>query len=389
MRKTISSLFPAALAFIAAWGASSCTESKFHVEGNITDAKDSVLYFENMGLDGIAVIDSARLDESGSFSFKGKQPEAPEFYRLRIAGQIINLAVDSNEVITVKARYATMPTDYEVSGSEDCARIKELSVMQIDLQKRAVALERRQDLGADAIRDSLLNMVNAYKERVKTEYIFKEPKAASSYFALFQTLGNYLIFNPRSNRDDIKVYAAVATSWDTYYAGAVRGQNLHNIALEGLKNERIARAESNKVIDKSKITHAGLIDIQLTDNKGQRRSLTELKGKVVLLDFHVFGMSESPKRILMLRELYNKFHAKGFEIYQVSLDPDEHFWKQQTAALPWISVRDADGIGSQRLRIYNVQSLPEYFLIDRSNSLVGRSQQIKDLEAKINWLLTD
>lgn len=386
MRKTISSLFPAAFAFIAAWSASSCTESKFQVEGNITDAKDSVLYFENMGLDGIAVIDSVKLGESGSFSFKGNQPEAPEFYRLRIANQIINLAVDSNEVITVKAQYATMPTAYEISGSEDCARIKELSVMQIDLQKRAIALERQHDLGADAIRDSLLNMIDAYKERVKTEYIFKDPKAASSYFALFQTLGNYLIFNPRSNSDDIKVFAAVATSWDTYYAGAIRGQNLHNIALEGLKNERIARAESNKTIDESKITHAGLIDIQLTDNKGQRRSLTDLKGKVVLLDFHLFGMAESPKRILMLRELYNKFHAKGFEIYQVSLDSDEHFWKQQTAALPWISVRDADGIGSQRLRMYNVQSLPEFFLIDRSNSLIGRSQQIKDLEAKINGL---
>ena len=38
------------------------------------------------------------------------------------------------------------------------------------------------------------------------------------------------------------------------------------------------------------------------------------------------------KRIMMLRELYNKYHAQGFEIYQVSLDEDEHFWKTRTAA---------------------------------------------------------
>ena len=37
---------------------------------------------------------------------------------------------------------------------------------------------------------------------------------------------------------------------------------------------------------------------------------------------------------MMLRELYNKYHAAGLEIYQVSVDPDEHFWKTSTAAIP-------------------------------------------------------
>ena len=107
----------------------------------------------------------------------------------------------------------------------------------------------------------------------------------------------------------------------------------------------------------------------------------------MLLDFHVFALEDSPARILMLRELYNKYQAQGFEVYQVSLDTDEHFWKQQTAALPWVSVRDADGVQSQRLLLYNIQSIPEFFLIDRGNNLVKRSAQIKDLEAEIRKLL--
>ena len=130
-----------------------------------------------------------------------------------------------------------------------------------------------------------------------------------------------------------------------------------------------------------------MLDIALTDNKGQVRHLTDLKGKVVLLDFHVFALKDSPARILMLRELYNKYAPQGLEVYQVSLDTDEHFWKQQTAALPWISVRDADGIQSQQLLLYNIQSIPEFFLIDRGNNLVKRSAQIKDLEAEIKKLL--
>jgi hypothetical protein len=74
------------------------------------------------------------------------------------------------------------------------------------------------------------------------------------------------------------------------------------------------------------------------------------------------------------------------KIYQVSLDPDEHFWKQQTAALPWISVRETNA-NSTTLTIYNVQAVPEFFLIDRGNNIVGRSQTIKDVEQAIRNLL--
>ena len=122
----------------------------------------------------------------------------------------------------------------------------------------------------------------------------------------------------------------------------------------------------------------------MTDKNGQVRTLTELKGKVVLLDFHAFVMKESVQRILMLRELYNKYHDRGLEIYQVSVDQDEHFWKQMTAQLPWICVRDASGESTAR---YNVTEIPEFFTIDRNNMLQKRSSQMSDLDEEIKALL--
>ena len=371
---------------LAVLGMVSCSEKKFHVEGSITNAKDSVLYLENIGLMGPEVIDSVRLDADGKFSLAGQAQQAPEFYRLRISDQIISLSIDSTETVTVNAAYPQMASQYEVSGSDNCAKIKELALRQMDLQKRAMAVGRNEFLTIDQANDSILALVQQYKEDVKRDYIFPDPAKPYAYFALFQTLGNTLIFNPRTNRDDIKVFAAVATSWDTYYPDAERGKNLHNIAIEGMKNVRIADADQSKTIDPAKIQTAGVIDIALNDNKGQLRKLTDLKGQVVLLDFHVFAQNESPARILALREIYNKYHAQGLEIYQVSLDADEHFWKQQTAALPWISVR-ADANNNSFLTIYNVQTLPEFFLIDRGNNLISRSQQIKDLEEDIKKLL--
>lgn len=372
-------------------GAVSCSNKKFEVSGNITDAKDSLLYFENMSLNGPVVVDSTKLDADGNFSFAVDAPSAPEFYRLRIAGQIINVAADSTEHVSIKAAYPTMASQYEVSGSDECSKIKELAIGQMALQATINNIVRNTNLNDDVMRDSIRVILAQYKEGVKNNYIFKEPMKAYAYFALFQTIAlgyeNVLVFNPRSNEDDVKVFAAVATSWDTYYPKAERGLNLHNIAIEGLKNIRIMKAEQQQTVDPSKVEYTGVIDIALPDNKGNIRKLSSLKGKVVMLDFHLFETKESTARIMQLRELYNKYHAQGFEIYQVSIDPDEHFWKTSVAALPWICVHSDDGLNAAELGMYNVRDIPTYFLIDKNNVLQKRDVQIKDIDAEIKALL--
>ncbi len=373
---------------LAVLSMASCSEKRFHVEGVITNAPDSVLYFENIAINEIVAVDSAKLDAEGRFSFSGQPVGAPEFYRLRISDQIINISVDSTETITIRAQYPQMASQYEVEGSDNCLKIKELALMQQDLYQRGKQISDDESLTMQQANDSLLAIIDQYKQDVKVRYIFAAPDKPYAYFALFQTLGNMLLFNPRSSDDDIKVFGAVATSWDTYYPGSERGANLHNIAIDGMNTVRRQKAaELRASLPVEKVEATGLIDIQLQDNKGRQRSLTDLKGQVVLLDFHVFATDDSPARILLLRELYNKYHAQGLEIYQVSLDPDEHFWKQQTAALPWISVREPAGLQSQTLVVYNVQGLPSFFLIDRGNNIVGRSETINDLEQAIKALL--
>ena len=368
-----------------------CDEKKFEISGSIGDAKDSLLFFEHMSLSGAVVVDSVKLGDDGAFSFKGDRPESPEFYRLRIGQQIINIAIDSTETVGVKASYPTMSSRYEVEGSEECEKIRELALLQIGLQAAVNNIARNTELSTETLQDSIQATIEEYKESLKQNYIFKEPMKAYAYFALFQTIRlgymEGLLFNPRADEKDVKVFAAVATCWDAYYPGTERGENLHNIALEGLKDVRILKAEKEQTIDPKKVTVAGVIDVALPDNKGVVRHLNEMGGKVVLLDFHVFAMKESTERIMMLRDLYNKYHAQGLEIFQVSLDTDEHFWKTKTAALPWISVRDEKGMDSPYLMQYNLSELPTFFLIDKNNVLYKRDTQIQDLDAEIQTLL--
>ncbi|MEY8686361.1 DUF4369 domain-containing protein [Bacteroides sp. AN502(2024)] len=361
----------------------------FQVKGDVSGAEGKMLYLEASGLEGIVPLDSVKLKGEGTFSFKQPRPESPEFYRLRIDDKIINFSVDSIETIQIKAPYVDFSTAYAVEGSENSNKIKELTLKQIHLQKEVndllVSL-RSNRIGHDMFEDSLVTLLDNYKEDVKVNYIFANPNTAAAYFALFQKLNNYLIFDPLNNKDDVKCFAAVATSLNNTFPHAVRSKNLYNIVIKGMKNTRQPQTKALE-IPQDKIVETGIIDIALRDVKGNVRKLTDLKGKVVLLDFSVFQSPAGAPHNLMLRELYNTYAKEGLEIYQVSLDADEHYWKTAADNLPWVCVRDGNGVYSTNVAIYNVRQVPSLFLINRNNELKLRGEDIKNLEAAVKSLL--
>jgi peroxiredoxin len=360
-------------------------EPKFKVQGEVTGAEDKTLYLEASSLGGIVMLDSVKLGANGGFSFAEVRPESPEFYRLRMGAKVINFVVDSTETVSVKADAAKFATDYAIEGSENNLKIKELVLLQAELQQKVDKLAQSK-MPAGLAQNQLTAMVKEYKEKVKRNYIFAAPNKPYAYYALFQTLNGYMIFDPLASKDDIKCFQAVATSLNNAYPHADRSRNLYNMVIKGLKNTRVPKQEEVE-IDPSIVKEAGVIDIQLKDLNGKVRSLTELKGKVVLIDFTVYNNAMSAAHNLALRELYTKYQAKGLEIYQVSLDADEHFWKTSADNLPWVCVRDAAGIYSQYVSLYGVQGLPSVFLVDRNNELSARGENIEDLEAAIRKLL--
>lgn len=367
-------------------GMSACENGpKFKVQGEVADAENKTIYLEASGLEGIVLLDSVKLKANGNFSLAGARPEIPEFYRLRMDGKVINFVVDSTETVSIKAEAAKFDTDYTIDGAESNQKIKELVLLQAELQQKVDKLSQSK-LPAGIAQTQLATLINEYKNKVKKGYIYEAPNKPYAYFALFQTLGGYMIFDPLANKDDVRCFAAVATSLNNIYPHADRSRNLYNMVIKGLKNTREPRQE-NVEIDPSIIKESGIIDIKLKDLKGKERSLTELAGKVILIDFTIYNNTMSATHNLALRELYNKYHEKGLEIYQISLDADEHFWKTSADNLPWICVRDEKASYSNYIQLYNVTQLPTIFLVDRSNSLNARGENIEDLEAAIQKLL--
>lgn len=365
-----------------------CTPtSRFHINGHIAGAADTTLYLEHITLgDGIVAVDSARLHADGQFSLSASAPATPELYRLRIGGQGINLAIDSTETVTVEAQMEHLSFGYTVQGSGVCDTIRLLSLKLAELEKAVRHVAERKDLTISEREQEMDTLVARYKQDVKMNFIRYRYASISSYFVCFQMLGAAHLFDPMNDKSDLTWMRAVANAWNERYPGSPRALNLANIVAQGRKNQAKPR-EIVLDLDHSKVRELGIIDITLPDINGRERTLSDLKGQVVLLDFTNFALEGARERTLLLRELYNKYHSRGLEIYQVSLDRDRNFWAHQSEALPWVCVYCEDGYTSAAINLYQVHALPYYFLIDRQCDLQSRMEQIPDLEKAIEVLL--
>ena len=376
------------LIFTALLCAVGCTQSpQATIEGHIAEATDKVLYLDYIGVEQTTVADSVRLDESGAFRFRVPQPECFDFYRLRIGREVVYLSVDSTEILNITATLPTMSVGYNVAGSEDNLMLKQLVHKQRELQQ-AMQQTIQNASSISIAQESINALVQNYQNEVRMEYIYPNPGKPYAYFALFQRLGGQYIFDPTATRDDIRCFAAVATNLDLFYPEAERTKNLKSIALKGMRNTRPAQPVDYSALE-GKITEASIIDIELPDIDGAVRRLTDLKGKVVMLDFNVYGHPQSSARVLVMRELYDKYVAQGLEIYQVSLDGDEHFWKTAVENIPWVCVRSIDAPYSREANLYGVQELPTYFLINRAGEVVMRDAMVEDLEKELKRLLAE
>lgn len=362
---------------------------KFNINGTISNAEDKTVYLEAATLGGVQLLDSARLDSKGTFHFAANQPEYTEFYRLRLDDQIVNLAIDSTETIQLTASCPDAGFNYTLENSEQNMRIKKLTLRHAALQaeiNRLIQSSRNSYMSPSIFQERVNQLLNTYKSEIKREYIFKNPSDPAAYLALFQQVNGQMIFNPLQSKEDQQCFAAVATSMKVKQPESVRTQNLCNIAIKGLQNMRPVQQQQMK-IPKELIHESGLIDISLADLNGKMHNLTDLKGKAVILSFCAYKTNESAAHNLILREIYNEYKDQGLEIYQVSLDNDEHFWKISTDNLPWICVRDPQSIQSTYAAVYGITSLPTYFLINRNNEVKQRISDVKELKTAVKSLL--
>lgn len=327
----------------------------FTVEGTITHANGETLYLEHTGLVKTTALDSCVLDANGDFKLHAVVPEHPDFYRLRIASQSLPLAIDSTETIAITASRDSLSHTLAIEGSDNSLAIAQL---------RATA--------RTASREQL-------REHAKT-IIVTNPRSLAAYYAVFLKQGGQYIWNI-FDAADRRMYQAVATSFNVWMPNYERSKALYAQVSDIIKAEREIQQQAamRQLINDAENT---VLDISLTDDNGITQSLSDLRGKLIVLDFSAIEMEQSQGYIFELRELYNRYHNRGVTIYSVSLDRNKLLWEDGVVNLPWTNVY----AGEQAIEVmtrYNVQSIPTLFLLDRKGNVQGRYTNFEQLDADI------
>lgn len=142
-------------------------------------------------------------------------------------------------------------------------------------------------------------------------------------------------------------------------------------------NHPLVEERYNKINNPQHRTAEGNIapELEFSDPNGQVRKLSDLKGKVVLVDFWASWCGPCRKENPHVVAMYNKYHDKGFEVFSVSLDQRAENWKAAIAkdGLVWPNhVSDLKGWGSAAAKIYGVSSIPCTFLLDKDGRILAR-----------------
>lgn len=366
----------------AAFALCACRSSRVSIEGRfvVGDGAQSV-YLEQVTPLAQDVVDSARLDPMGDFRFELKEaPRTPALYNVVCSGDRIPLLVTGGDRIRLYSA-GSIGRNYTVEGSEESELLGEFyrgyvaGVQRLDEIVAAytapgVDPERRRELARDYTREY-------YRiRRGQLRFIIEHKASIAALYALYQRLpGDTYLFNGDS---DVVYYRTVAEALEQSYP--------ESPYLAALRAE-IARMDA-RIDLTSRITETGYPDLELADMYGKRIRLSSLQGKVILLDFWSAALGNSNALNAELKELYDNYARRGFEVYQVSFDTSKPVWISavQEQSLPWISVNDPRGQASPAMGLYGIGKLPANFLIDRDGTVVARDIYGRTLRERLDEL---
>ena len=130
-------------------------------------------------------------------------------------------------------------------------------------------------------------------------------------------------------------------------------------------------------------------EISLPNTKDSLVNLSSFKGKIVLLDFWASWCAPCRAANPGVVKLHNKYKAKGFEVFGVSIDSKKANWLKAISqdGIKYTQVNDAAGWNSPIAEKYKVEQIPTSFLLDKTGKIVAIDLEGAQLENKLKELL--
>ncbi len=357
-----------------------CSREKglaFEINGKIAGAENKKIVLETMsfpsaGNPKFTLIDTIRADDKGNFKIKDNLPERM-ICRITIDGDRQNYYIISlhNEKIDFNASL-TEKENPEVKGSSATSSLfaflgalREFDANAMKYNDSIVALK-------SAGRDSLADLVI---EGIQTDY--------------YNIFRNYV----DSAKDVSNAVLALETLFavDFDYVKTYTDKVQHSVDSNSIYvKELTERVKIQESMEAQSFIGKPIIDIVQPDAEGQQLKLSDLKGKVVLIDFWASWCAPCRAENPNLVKVYNQYKDVGFTIYSVSLDTDKKKWIDavQKDGLSWknhVAVLDANN--NKAAMDYRITGIPMSFLVNREGIIVAENLRGAKLEQQVKEIV--
>lgn len=367
---------------------SSCTSSS-SIDINMYGGKDSTaIVVSKLAVNKLKAVDTLYLKKGHADISLKVNENSPEFIYLESEnGKRVSVLLSKGENVSVE-----LDSNGEllnIQGSPESLLLQEVEAAQqtfrMAFDSLSVALNNAVELGDQAARTRINKelgaMYVAYKQKA-IKYIYAHPKSMTLIPVIFHNVTENLpLFSEYS---DAILFERVYDSLRTKFSGS---PYLVSLMSEIEKRKNMLQVETFL----SNAERTDFPEIILPDINSQQQHLSALQGNVILLSFwdpQNDGMKLYNNDLI---PIYEKYHSKGFQIYQVAITSDKTDWAiyLKGKPLPWISVCDIANDNSYAAAIYNVSELPSLFLIAKDGTIVSKNIfDIKALEKEIAKLVS-
>lgn len=358
-------------------------DNKVIIRGTLSDGREGIALLEKSEVDHSNVIDSAVI-KRGQFKF-ALEITGPEFLQVRFKnGEFIGLLAMPGENINLTFGKSPVAMNYTVAGSPGSGEVRMLDLQLLKTNSGLDSIRKiYSGLNDDEIAARGAELEEAYvgivdeQRNFNIKFVIENISSMAAIKALYQRIdeNTYVLYQPR----DLQYLKIVSDSLSVKYPVSRHVRALKENVTSELNRMYIDRMASLA----SQLPEANTKPA-LPDLNGNMISVASLRGKYVLVSFWTTTSPECIAELPLLRSLYSAYHAKGLEIYHVSLDRDEEMWKNRVRfeEIPWISVREEDPLNPVYARLMNVQSVPSNLLYDPegkilNTNLAGRNLQIR------------
>ena len=347
------------------------------ISGTIEGAGGLTVYFEEMDGQGVRLIDSARVDEDGTFAIH-KKAGAMTYYRLRLGPEkpnfgfappdnVVILLTDSTEKMEFSSQKEGFAIQYEVKGSVESVLFKELSELADSSQKALQALGQSLQQASLAQRDSLSAQFATLQQQLRERY----RGWIQQHQGKFVTLQAMSMIDPELNFDVLKAQAEV-------------------LQQKFPTNVFVGRLVA-KVNELGQQLRVGQIapDFTIETPDGKPVSLSDFlgKGKFVLIDFWASWCRPCREENPNLVATYNRFKDK-VTFFGVSLDDNAERWKDAIVqdGLTWPQGSDLASWNATPARLYQINSIPANVIVNASGEIVGKNARGPALDQLLEQL---